>query len=33
VGEPYGIARSLAGCEGQPCNWVRREGREREEKR
>jgi hypothetical protein len=33
VGEPSGIVRSSVGCEDQPCSWVRREGREREEKR
>jgi hypothetical protein len=33
VREPSGIVRSLAGCEDQPCSWVCREGREREEKK
>jgi hypothetical protein len=33
VGEPSGIVRSSAGCEDQPCSWVHREGREREEKK
>jgi hypothetical protein len=27
------IVRSLVGCEDQPCSWVRREGRDREEKK
>jgi hypothetical protein len=27
------IVRFLVGCEDQPCNWVRREGRDSEEKR
>jgi hypothetical protein len=31
--EPSGIVRSSAGCEDQPCSWVHREGRDREEKR
>jgi hypothetical protein len=25
------IVRFSAGCEDQPCNWVRREGRDKEE--
>jgi hypothetical protein len=33
VGDPSGIVISSAGCKGQPCSWVHREGREREEKR
>jgi hypothetical protein len=28
-----GIVISLVGCEDQPYSWVRREGRDREEKR
>jgi hypothetical protein len=31
--EPSSIVRSSAGCEGQPCSWVHREGRDREKKR
>ena len=31
--EPSGIVRSSVGCEDQPCSWVCREGREREEKK
>jgi hypothetical protein len=27
------IVRSSAGCEDQPCSWVRREGRDREKKK
>ena len=27
------IVRSSAGCEYQPCNWVHKEGRERERRR
>jgi hypothetical protein len=27
------IVRSSAGCGGQPCSWVRREGRDSEEKK
>jgi hypothetical protein len=27
------IVRSSVGCEDQPYNWVRREGRDREEKK
>jgi hypothetical protein len=30
--EPSGIVRSSAGCEDQPCSWVRREGRDREKR-
>jgi hypothetical protein len=33
VGEPSGIVRSSTGCEDQPYSWVRREGRESEEKK
>jgi hypothetical protein len=33
LGEPSGIVRSSAGGEDQLCIWVRREGREREEKK
>jgi hypothetical protein len=33
VRETYGIVRSSSRCEYQPCSWVRREGRERKEKR
>jgi hypothetical protein len=27
------IVRSSIGCEDQPCSWVRREGRDREDKK
>jgi hypothetical protein len=27
------VVISLAGCEDQPCSWVYREGRDREEKK
>jgi hypothetical protein len=27
------VVRSSAGCEDQPCSWVRREGERREKKR
>jgi hypothetical protein len=33
VREPSGIVRSSIGCEDQPCSWVCKEGREREEKK
>jgi hypothetical protein len=32
-GRASGIVRSSYRCEDQPCSWVHREGREREEKR
>jgi hypothetical protein len=28
--EPYGIVRSSARCEDQPCSWVRGKGRDKE---
>ena len=31
--KPYGIVISSSGCEDQPCNWLRREGRDREKKK
>jgi hypothetical protein len=31
--EPSGIVRSSVGCEDQPCSWVCKEGRDREDKR
>jgi hypothetical protein len=30
--ESSGIVRSSTGCKGQPCSWVRREGRDREKR-
>jgi hypothetical protein len=33
VREPSGIVRSSVGYEDQPCSWVHREVREREEKK
>jgi hypothetical protein len=33
VREPSGIVRYSTGCEDKPYNWVRRKGREREEKK
>jgi hypothetical protein len=30
--EPSSIVRSSVGCEGQPCSWVHREGRDREKR-
>jgi hypothetical protein len=31
--EPSVIVISLVGCEDQPCNWVCREGRDREQEK
>jgi hypothetical protein len=31
--EPSGIVISSTGCEDQPCSWVCRDGRDREEKK
>jgi hypothetical protein len=33
VRDTYGIVRYSFGCEDQPYTWVRREGRDRKEKR